>query len=82
MIPVPAYFGLRVLQASKNGRTKFGRLFRSLSTSVNWQDCYHDSEHAYLLRAEFRMCWAMPSNLEVTFQLPTLASDLVSIDKR
>ena len=31
---VPANFGLRVLHASKNGLTKTGRLFRSLSKSV------------------------------------------------
>ena len=31
---VPANFGLRVLQASKNGLTNTGRLFRSLSKSV------------------------------------------------
>lgn len=32
---VPANFGLRVLQASKNGFTKAGRHFRSLSKSVS-----------------------------------------------
>ena len=31
---VPANFGLRVLQASKNGLKNTGRLFRSLSKSV------------------------------------------------
>ena len=32
---VPANFGLRVLQASKNGFTKAGRHFKSLSKSVS-----------------------------------------------
>ncbi len=34
LIALPAILGLRVLQASRNGRTKSGRHFKSLSRSV------------------------------------------------